>query len=159
MASREAVEQAYSLLGTTRPGADLDKIDIGACAMVLDPIPDEVLLSAAMAESRKGGDFLPSAGTLFQASLDIMDTEISADDAWALVEKHSRNASLRDNNPVKLPDRAARALELIGGDIGWRLDEMPFRRKEFLEVYGRLRQSWRDQAALPAGQAWKQLNG
>ena len=157
MASQGAVEKAYALLGTTRPGADLEKIDIGACTMVLDPIPDEVLLQAAVIASRKEGDFLPSAGTLFQTSLSIMDTELSADEAWTQVLKHSKKATLGNNNPVKLPDRAARALDLIGGDVGWNLDELPYRRKEFLTVYERLAQDWRDRAALPEGQKWKQL--
>ena len=160
MASRETVEKVYALLGTTRPGADLTKIDIEACAMVLEPIPDSALLEAAVIVSRQEGDFLPSAGTLFQTALGLLDTELPADEAWTLVLKHSQSASLGANNPVKLPERAGRALELIGGDVGWSLDEIPFRRKEFIEVYGGLAKRWRDGVALgqlPAGTERREL--
>ena len=148
MAARETVEKAYALLGSTRPGADLTKLDVEACTMVLDPIPDDAVLKAAIMLSRKEGDFLPSAGTLFQTALDLLDSEPPADEAWTLVRQHASHASLSTTNPVHLPERIATALENIGGDIGWTLDEIPYRRREFIAAYERLGKQWRTSIAL-----------
>ncbi len=157
MATLEVVERAMELLARSKPGTDLATVSVEVYALVLEPVPDDVLLQAAVVLARSPGAFLPDAGTLYETSMDLTDQEPPAEDAWLLVLKHSRNASLGRDNPVQLPVRAARALRRIGGDEGWKEDEFPFRRKEFLEVYGTLRARERREAALalPEGDARK----
>ena len=148
MADFAVVTEILNLLIQTKPGSTLPENAVEGYTWVLEPIPNEVFMEAAAIAARSSGAFIPDAGTIFQTALGLLDTELPADEAWTLVLKHSQSASLGANNPVKLPERAGRALELIGGDVGWSLDEIPFRRKEFVEVYGKLEKRWRDDVAI-----------
>jgi len=161
MASVKCVADILDLFVRSKPGARLNDADnvVQAWCMVLDPLDDEVVYEAALDLARKDGDFLPSAGAVFQGALDLLDTELGGDEAWTQVLKYSKSASLRENNPVKISDRVAEALRLMGGNCGdWLVDDLPFRHREFLDVYGRLEKTWRDQvAALPAPESRRML--
>ena len=161
MASRQCIVNILDLFVRSKPGARLDDPDkvVEAWALVLDPLPDDVVKAAAVNLARRDGDFMPSAGAVYQGALSLMDDEPSADDAWMQVLEHAKRATLGNDNPVKLEGRTERALELIGGDVGWNLDEIQFRRREFVQVYDSLEKQWRNQAALPGGPQWKQLPG
>ena len=161
MADFAVVTEALNLLLQTKPGTMLPDNTVEAYTLVLEPIPNETLMQAAVLLTRVPGAFMPDAGTIFQAALDLMDTEPPADEAWEHVLKYSSAASLSDaDNPTKLTAREKRALQLMGGNCGdWLVKDFPFRRREFIEIYQRQEQRWRDDAAmaLPGGQAWKQL--
>ena len=160
MADFSVVNEVLGMLLSTKPGSTLPEDAPEGYTWVMEPIPNKVFMEAAAIAARTSGAFIPDAGTIFETALGLLDTELPADEAWALVLKHAQSASLGANNPVKLPERTARALELIGGDVGWSLDEIPFRRKEFIEIYGKLARRWRDGVALgqlPAGDDRKRL--
>ena len=157
MADFAVVTEMLDLLLQTKPGTMLPDNTVEAYTLVLEPIPNEELMQAAILLSRKPGAFIPDAGTIYQAALDLLDTEPSADEAWEHVLQYSKAASLPDaSNPTKLTEREKRALDLMGGNCGmWLVDEMHFRRREFIEIYQGQERKWRDDAAmaLPGGQA------
>lgn len=162
MANFAVVTEALDLLLSTKPGSTLPDNAVEGYYWALEPIPDEVIIEAAAVAARTSGAFIPDAGTIYEAALDIMDTELPTDEAWELVLKHSKSASLGANNPVKLPERTARALDLIGGDVGWSMDELQYRRREFIEVYQRQSKQWRNDVSLgnlPAGNRRLLTNG
>jgi len=164
MASKECVMNVLDLFVRSKPGArlhDADNVVVAWC-LILEPIPDGVVMEAAVMLARDQGDFLPSAGSVFQTALGLLDTEPSAEEAWEHVLQYSKTASRPpEDNPVKLTERESRSLELIGGNCGqWLIKDHPFRRKEFIEAYGGLAKRWRDGVALgqlPAGDDRKRL--
>ena len=163
MADFAVVTEALNLLLQTKPGTTLPDNTVEAYALVLEPIPNETLMQVAVMLTRKPGAFMPDAGTIFQAALDLIDEEPDADEAWEHIVQYSKAASRPpEDNPTKLTDRERRALDLMGGNCGdWLVKDYPFRRREFVEIYNAQERKWRDNAAmaLPGGQAWKQLTG
>jgi len=161
MASEECVVNILDLFTRSKFGTRINDFQqtVEAWMLVLHPLDDGVVMEAAVTLARNDSDFVPSAGAVFQAALDLLDTEPGGDEAWTQVLKYSKSASLRENNPVKISGRVAEALRLMGGNCGdWLVDDLPFRRREFLDVYGRLEKTWRDQvAALPAPEGRRML--
>ena len=163
MASENCVINILDLFTRSKFGTKIQDFQqtVEAWMLVLEPLGDDVVMKAAVALARNDSDFVPSAGAVYQGALSLLDEEPSADEAWEHVAQYSKSASLPpEHNPVKLTDRERKALELMGGNCGmWLVDEMHFRRREFIEIYQRQEQRWRDKAAmaLPGGQAWKQL--
>ena len=161
MASEECVVNILDLFTRSKFGTRINDFQqtVEAWMLVLHPLDDGVVMEAAVTLARNDSDFVPSAGAVFQAALDLLDTEPGGDEAWTQVLKYSKSASLRANNPVKISARVAEALRLMGGNCGdWLVDDLPFRRREFLDVYGRLEKTWRDQvAALPAPEGRRML--
>ena len=161
MASEECVVNILDLFTRSKFGTRINDFQqtVEAWMLVLHPLDDGVVMEAAVTLARNDSDFVPSAGAVFQAALDLLDTEPGGDEAWTQVLKYSKSASLRENNPVKISARVAEALRLMGGNCGdWLVDDLPFRRWEFLDVYGRLEKTWRDQvAALPAPEGRRML--
>jgi hypothetical protein len=147
MATRDTVKRVMTLLAETRPGTDLAKIGLDAYVLVLEQVPDDKLTEAAVLLAREPGDFLPSAGTLFDRALDLMDQEPPAEDAWALVERKARGKA------VDLPERAAAVLANLGNWQDWTVDDLPFRKREFMDLYDKQRARWKRERALalPAG--------
>ena len=150
MADFAVVTEVLNMLLQTKPGTALPDNTVEAYTMVLEPIPNDTLMEAAVVLARKPGAFIPDAGTIFQAALDLMDTEPSADEAWQHILQYSKAASLPDEyNKTKLTDRERRSLDLMGGNCGrWLIKDHPFRRREFIEIYNGQGQRWRDDVAL-----------
>ena len=48
MATQQVVEKVYALLAGSKPAADLTKVDIPTCVLVLEPVDDELLEAAAV---------------------------------------------------------------------------------------------------------------
>ena len=163
MASENCVINILGLFTRSKFGTKIQDFQqtVEAWMLVLDPLPDDVVMKAAVTLARNDSDFVPSAGAVYQGALSLMDTEPPADEAWEHVLQYSKAASLPDaDNPTKLTAREKRSLQLMGGNCGdWLVKDFPFRRREFIEIYQRQEQRWRDDAAmaLPGGQAWKQL--
>jgi len=143
MAMIEMVKKILTLLSQTKPGTDLSTVNIEAYHLVLAPVPDEVLEQASLILARQPGAFLPSAGDLYDASLDLLDESPDVADAWALVLRRARGAD------VDLPARAAKAVARIGGTTGWLEKDISYRRREFMEAYGEAGREWRERMALP----------
>jgi hypothetical protein len=157
MATVECVTDALDLLVRSAPGfqgiEDFEKT-VQAWAAILEPVPDDLLRQAAVLTAREGWEYksFPKAGDLYQAAMDLADTEPPAEEAWLAVKRHSQNVNAIVN-PVKLEGRAAEALRLMGGDRGWMEDEYPFLERKFKEIYAGLRKRERQQQALalPSG--------
>jgi len=168
MASIECVANVLDLLVRSAPGfqgiEDFEKT-VKAWVAILEPIPDDLLGKVVVLMGREGWEYqaFPKAGDLYQMALNLVDPEPLAEEAWLTIKQHSRYANTRsdNDNPVKLGGRTAEALRLMGGDRGWLEDELPFRRKEFLDVYAGLRKRQRQQAALalPEGNGKGLLTG
>ena len=165
MASENCVVQILKLFSRTKPGTRIDEFSetVEAWVLVLHPLDDDVVTQAAVTLSRQDGDFMPSTGAVFQGALDLMDNEPAADEAWNSVREYSRYANrIGMDNPVKLTDRTSKALDLIGGNCGnWLDKDIPFHRREFIEIYDSLEKQWRNEAALslPAGNRRLLTNG
>ena len=156
MATLECVTDALDLLMRCNPQGASKITDFEKTAqawwLILEPLPDEVVQEAAVHLARRGSQYgFFQVGDVYDRAADLVDPEPSVEEAWALVVKHSRNASLGDNNPVKLEGRTASALAAIGGDLGWLVDEMPFRKKEFVEQYGKMKAEWKSAGAPDPG--------
>ena len=133
MATVETVGQVLDLLITTRPGSRVQNSDrlVKAYAVILEPVSDRVLWQAAMIAARQKGEFLPSAGTLFELALDLMDSAPTAEEAWPQVLKVAQGSADLDS----LPRRAQRVVERIGGIEGWTEEEIGFKRAAFIKAY------------------------
>lgn len=156
MASENCVINILDLFTRTKFGTKIADFQqtVEAWCLVLEPLSDDVVMQAAVALARNGSDFVPSAGAVYQAALDLLDTEPDVDEAWTHIVQYSKNASRPpEHNPVKLTEREAKALAAIGGCAGWLETDLPFRRKDFIEAYGRQERQWRTEAtrALPSG--------
>jgi len=145
MATIDTVKKALTLLSKTRPGTDLSTVSVEAYQAVLSPIPDRVLERVSILAARQPGAFLPSAGDLYDAALNLLDDQPNVDDAWVLVWEKARGYS------VELPARTAAALKAIGGipQGGWEMGDVPFRRQEFVKIYEAEQRRWKQQAAMP----------
>ena len=156
MASEDCVINILDLFTRSKFGTKIQDFQqtVEAWMLVLQPLPDDVVMQAAVTLARQDSDFVPSAGAVYQGALGLMDTEPPADEAWEHVLQYSRAASLPDaDNPTKLTAREKRTLDLMGGNCGqWLVKDYPFRRREFIEIYNGQEKRWRDQAALPGGQ-------
>jgi len=146
MATLECVVNVLDLLVRSKPGAKLGKTDedaeavVQAWCLVLEPLVDKDVLSAAVKLARSDSDFLPSAGAVFQAVLDARDQEPDAGTAWMMVEKHARSGGV-----TALPGRVKAVLAAMGGNPGgWLEEERAFRRKEFDALYADAGKRWRE---------------
>ena len=126
-------------------------VNLESYALALEPVPDAALEQAMVTLMRTEGAFIPDAGTMFGAALDLLDPEPGAAEAWVAVEKHARGKN------VNLSNRMLAALDAMGGNPGdWQEDELPFRRREFMTEFEKQRARWRSAAqagrlALPKG--------
>ena len=164
MASEQCVVNILDMYARTKFGSKIPDFQqtVEAWMLHLEPLDDETTTRAAIIVGRNDtSNFIPSPGAVYQEALSLLNTEPPADEAWEHVLQYSKAASLPDaDNPTKLTAREKRSLQLMGGNCGmWLVDEMHFRRREFIEIYQRQGQQWRDDAAraLPAGQVWKQI--
>jgi len=123
MATIQCVTEILDLFARSKPGANIRDFEKVAQAwyLVLEPLADEDVMDAALRLARTGGDFLPSAGAVYEAVLDDLDREPDAAAAWALVVRKSRG------NRVELPPRAKAALGAMGGNPGeWDPKDLAF---------------------------------
>ena len=146
MATTETVKKALAFLGQVKPGTDLGTISMEAYQAVLAPIPDDVLEKVAIIFARQSGSFLPSAGDLYDAALDLVDDSPDVGEAWALVLRKARGG-----NP-DLPERAARAAAMMGGTAGWLAKDEDYKRREFAKAYEAAGREWRERMALPGAE-------
>ena len=158
MASEECITNILDLYARTKLGTKIEDFNkmVEAWRIHMEPLDDKVVTEAAIIVGRNDtSNFIPSPGAVYQAALDLMDNEPSANEVWDDILRAARG-----HKDITLSERAARALKAIGGYSGWKEDDLPYRRREFIEAYQRLEQKWRsDMAALPGGPQWKQLPG
>ena len=143
MATIECVTEVLDLFARSKPGTNIKDFEKVAQAwyLVLEPLADEWVMGAAVRLARQGGDFLPSAGAVYEAALDDLDPEPNAAEAWATVEKHARGKD------VSLSNRMLAALGAMPSSPGdWQEDELAFRRRDFLTEFARQRNKWRREA-------------
>jgi len=140
------VKDILTMLCRSKPGTNLNKIDLGTYHAILEPIPGDVLKRAAIVMARQSGSFPPSAGDLYQKALDLMDDSPDVGEAWALVLRKARGEE------VDLPERVARAAALIGGTRGWMDKDVDYKRREFAKAYERAGREWRERASLPGAE-------
>ena len=151
MATKETVKKCLAVLAGSKPGTDMATVNLESYALALEPVPDPVLEQITVGLMRVEGAFIPDAGTMFKAALDLLDPEPDDADAWALVVRKAKG------NTVDLPLRAKAALDAMGGNPGdWDPADLNFRRREFLAEFEKQRQSWRREAragrlVLPGG--------
>jgi hypothetical protein len=154
MATLEIVTEIFDLLVRSKPAARVDDVPrtIQAWAFFLQDLPDAELWQAAVILGRTPGAFLPDVGTLADLALDLVDDQPPAEDAWALVVRYARYAS-QPENPVTLTERAANVLDTMGNCGDWTVDDLPFRKREFMDLYDKQRARWKRERALalPAG--------
>jgi len=110
MATKRKIRETVVVIAGSKPGTSLEDVRMESYVLALEPVPDEVLDRLATFFVRQAGDFMPSAGTIYQKALDLMDPEPSADEAWVAVSRHVKGLS----GPPLTP-RAARALAALGG--------------------------------------------
>ena len=147
MATIQCVTDVFDLLSRTKPaswamlrGGSVEEI-IQAWYLALEPLPDEAMMAAALGLSRKKGDHMPGAGTLFDATLDLLDPELGVIQAWVAVE-----AKVRGKGTVP-PDRALSVLKAMSGGKNWTEEDLPFRRREFEKLYEAEGKRWRSGVA------------
>lgn len=113
MANLNDVANAVEFLLASRSGTRLDDEDLTrllkAYALVLSPIPTDLLWKAALDLSRHSGDFLPGAGQIYTRALELADDTPTVEEAWPDV------LAVICGKPRDLHPRAARALEALGG--------------------------------------------
>ena len=138
MATKEAVTRALAFLARTKPGTDLAAVGVDEYVAVLRPVPDELLLDAAVLCAREPGAFLPDAGTLYTRALDLADDNPAPVEAWAMAVKAASTG--RKDSLDGLPEVVARALVAVGFDDVAYGDQaqQPSNRARFLEAYKEL---------------------
>jgi len=151
MASMRTVDEVLNLLIRSKPGVDrtMDGFQetVAAWHMVLEPIPDEVALRAAVLLARSPDAFV-NAGQVFDAALGLLDKEGSAEDAWKVVRSKAGGCS------VPLRGRTALAVQVLPSledRDAWSVDALPHLRRAFEAEYKRLEQEWRRAAAMGEG--------
>jgi len=153
MASMRTVDEVLNLLIRSKPGMDrtMDGFQetVAAWHMVLEPIPDEAAWHAAVLLAR-GSEAFVNAGQVFQAALDLLDKEPSAEDAWRYMEIWARDPSAF-NFGKELPRRIVRASLPLPRKSEWKEEDLPHLRRAFEAEYERLSQEWRRAAAMGEG--------
>lgn len=170
MASANAILKVINLLADSRPGTKLptgEQIEdmLIAYSAILEPVPDDLLLKAAIVLARNPSQYqgsrpLPSAGELYSMALELADNAPTVDEAWkqALwLAAHPPYPGLDHDLTIK-PDnrqvhpRVRATLEAIGGMQ--KVDELGILRHQFEEQYCRLKTEWVAKAALEGGEAF-----
>ena len=142
MASIEAVRKALTFLSKTKPASDLDSVDAEAYRIVLEPVDDRTLERAVALVARQAGDFLPSAGTLYQAALDLMDGSPSPSDAWEIALRYA--CTPRPYKPeFQLPERVRKSLAGMGDPGNWETKDYGYLRVQFEKAYREETERWR----------------
>jgi len=151
MASIETVTSILKELTRTRLGMgkmiDDFTATVGAWHHVLEPIPDEIAFRATVLLARSEDAFI-HPGQVFQAALDLLDKEDSAEDAWKVVRSKAGGCS------VPLRGRTALAAQVLPSPEdrdAWSVDALPHLRRAFEAEYKRLAQEWRRAAAMGEG--------
>lgn len=162
MASNKAVAQILNVLADSRPGSRLpddDRLDrmIEAYALVLKPVPDDLLKRAAVLAARQPGDFLPSAGTLYDLALDLADDAPDSGEAWGQAwtlicrgEMPALDVDLSvPRAPLVVHPRVRTAVQALGG-VGalQELDKKGLHRHQFEQAYKSLREEWKRKTAM-----------
>ena len=158
MASEECITNILDLYARTKLGTKIEDFNkmVEAWRIHMEPLDDKVVTEAAIIVGRNDtSNFIPSPGAVYQAALGLMDNEPDADMIWRAVLERARG-----RKDIELGNRGEQALAAIGGCGGWKEDDLPYRRREFIATYEKLEKRWRDDmAALPGGPQWKQLPG
>jgi hypothetical protein len=148
VATYEAVNRCLKHLILVKPGSRLqDDVDtiVNAYMLELEAVPDNLLWQATLAVGREPTEFMPSAGQLYQAALDLMDNQPDSGQAWALVVKAA------SGNKADLPPLVQSAIDGIGGLDMLRHDKESnnsIHRARFIEQYEAARRRERRRAIL-----------
>ena len=154
MATLTIIEEVLAFLRDCRP-AEWDRFKgmpteeygriLESWWKVLEPVPDALLVEAAVLHSRKPGAFFPSPGDLFQAALDLRDDSPPEGEAWKAA------LALACGRTVDLHPLVAEALEAVGGrqELAQANEaDNRFYRAQFVKAYQAARERVRERALL-----------